>query len=430
MTKKLYLVPKLETVNHDTFDFLRKKIINLLDESKRIPMSSVEEFLNQAKINNLDTNSRDSIVHIKMRAFISEGNLKLAYLYLIDFLKQDPRSPFLQLEFRELIGAMNSRMDYLITHEPLSHEIEDLYLILHDEGCLHGNYHVGYARYLTLQKRFSEAIEICLPLFDLTPGEDGLQDLAQAIYESTKDKRIKKYLVFPDKKSELLFYKENLTYKKTVQICDLVERLNVYLNDPSSVDFYSVREKIYELTGKIDFDTRAFSLELRDLYYYLAIVEIYLKNTMLAHDILRKLLILDPVNIIVKSSFSKLTVNQLNQLSERLANGETIENIEQTFNYFRNFSRVPFRIIVAYCLHLIKRGDPKMAKFLMQRLVTTNPNDMDFLMTSYRMATSMGDGQWAAQLHDDLEKMLDRKPWKIQLGKLFIETNISESRLT
>lgn len=362
----------------------------------------------------------DTIALYRCRSRFAEGKHLEAYNSLQDGLKKDPFNISLQGERVSFLSGAAEKLSELIKTDPQSPAIDRLYRILALEGAATVGHICGYINSLVLQKKWTEALVLVLPMLKLYPELLALQGIVQTLASVTAHPELVAHVRRPAEKHSSSWRKITISAATANQVSTL-SRLLDWKQNVNTLDASDLKE-IDRVLSEHSADS-TYVVNFKDLYYFKGVILKQLGQFMESLFLLDALVSIDPCRIEFRKARDQ-SVHAFCTLAIELA--EKNKNaffIAQFYPLLRDMGFVSYVFLKAVCLEEIGHGKREEAKAKMVSLVELNPLDFDYVKAAGEVAVALGDEAWKAELDELKIKMLKVRPWDLDLRQSLEEEN-------
>lgn len=349
--------------------------------------------------------SRDTLIVMRLRALLAEGQPVQAYRTLMAALKDSPLNLSLQLEFFGCMNAVSDRFKYMLNEDPHNPLIDIYYEILFREAYLNNELQMQYMSYLVAQNRMAEALKLAVPLIELFPAMLGLRDTVEQIAMHIPHPVLIRYLqqlparLMRETRRSSPNAVEVLALRK--KLLRLQELMSIPIPDPEKDAIFR------EVLGEVS-DTSTLDLTLRDFYFYKAVHDGQQGRHWEAIQLLQSLVESDTCNLYFRRSL-EIEVRRFCEQKDLKVDARRAHAV------LREFANVPYELIKASATAHVKQGDVAEGRRLMESLLKLNPMDNDYLLAALEVAMESTDQEWIESLHQRISSIAAERPWDLKL---------------
>lgn len=357
--------------------------------------------------------STESIAILRSKAFVEAGKPVQSYRSLVKALARYPTSISLQLERTDCLQACHVALGFLLSDDPLSPIIDDLYQILLAESYMGPTTQAQYLKYLLAQGRIEKAVRLARCLVVLYPAINSLRESVEEILVQADDSVLAEYAHRSPVRFAPSVVRTTPSPQRARELLEACKRLQSQVLGSSEGD--DPGNLLREIIGD-DQALELVDLTLKEFYYLKAVYDGNHGRHWDAIKLLQILVEIDPCSLHFARSL-EIEIRRLsNSVEDTAKSGDAKFDCIGAYPVLKEISVLPFFFLKQVCLAEVRQGRLIEARAKMDELCRLNPFDADYLMASIDVALESRDHGWLDILMLRIDSLKSDRPWILNLS--------------
>ncbi len=372
-------------------------------------ISKIKECLSSKEFEN----SFDTLSVMKMRALLDGEKPVEAYEAIMEGLTIDPFNLTLHLQRNVCLSECHKYLVKIFSTDSHNPKIDQVYNLLLKEGYVSPKDQNNFLAFLIEHQRYSEAIDLAIPISQLYPGFVGLRERIKTLLKYQGNEILRSYVEAEPLRISDPSFRSQMDLEKTR---DLIGKFaTLQLNIIIDADETLIQRLFVETLGDAD-ELPALDLVYKDLYFAKALFDEDKGRHWQAIVLLQKLVESDTCNLHFRNALSASVQNFCESIEGKSSEQLKSIDLQRIYPILKQIGFVTYRFLERVCLQEVRSGHTAKAKEKMSYLCSLNPYDLDYLRSALDVATEALDFDWFDQLNDYLKSLKRDRPWDPKLA--------------
>lgn len=392
----------------------KERMIHLLEARQKHSVDEYDEWIAHLP-EQLKKQCSDSLLVQRGRALNSEKKVLEAMFQVIQYLEENPTSVEAQIQYEQLLEALNESFKSMVYLYPGNLELPRIYdVLIHNGRHIDPRTHCDYIKLLVTSGKHSEALDIFLRLSKLYPRSSQLSKLGFELWEQTKHPELARFALENGNESfrppHVYFRNKSLTAEQCASVLTVIRVIEMTLDNHPSLE--SLIKLIESHTGT---EEHIYFMQLKPLYLKKALILERMGERLKSFELLLALTLMDPADLTLEICLRTAILGVFYDIEVNIIKDSKYRRILARFaDQVSQFGFLPPKILAQLSLHDYHEGQSNnKAKERMNALMDTNPLNLGYVEHAFLVARVVEWPSWKEELAWRIRKIQVVRPWDI-----------------